>query len=1097
VADSCFATSRMQGQCRQICGFEKMKKQAWSLAKFTRPTVDGMLFRERLFQRLDDSVHCPVFWISGPAGSGKTTLASSYLEARGLAHLWYQVDSGDVDLATFFYYLGLAGMKTAPRRRKPMPLLTPEYLFGIPEFSRNFFAGLFDRLKGPAVLVFDNAQEVPGESPLYGAITEGLTRMPADIRIIMVSRSRPPPQFARLRASRMMKLVGWNDLRLTLEEFTAIAQQRGFTEEGSATYARLHAQLNGWAAGLKLVLERTAFLNGTVALAMESDPKEIFDYFAVEVFERVETAVQDCLLKMAFLPRIQVPLAMQLTKNERVGSILDYLCRRNLFLTKLARPQLTYEFHPLFREFLLTMADVMFSPLDLVQIKKDAALLLEAGGQIEEAMTLLQQIDDYPNLIRLLIDQAPALLAQGRHQTLERLLNTLPEEVLANTPWLLFWLGAARMPFDPVAGRPLFVQAFDLFAEHGDDTAGIFLAWSGAVDAITYTFDSFKLHDEWLRRFDQLFGRYSTFPSPEIAGRVITSLLCIMTFRQPWHPDFDMWEERGLAAAAAVADIDLKTYIHLPLIMAAIFAGDLTKAELLIWCIRDAIRKDHCSLAVINLKCFEAFYCWMAGRFEECESAVTKALELAESSGIKPLVPLIMCHGTAGMLSTGNLERAQEYLDKISAFLYRLGRWEQGFYYILKAWQGLLGHKPRLTLLNAEKSLQILLEVGMPQTIAHAYLAMGHGFHAMGEHQTAVEHINKAREICIKTKSTQTEFACWLAEADLAFDCGDNEHGVQSLAAALSLGRKHGYVNCLFWQPAMMARLCSKALEAGIEKKYVQELIQRRKLMPESPPLEIEAWPWLIRIYTLGRFELVRYGKPVRFAGKAQQKPLALLKALISLGGRNVAESRLADALWPDADGDMQHQALATTLHRLRRLLHEKEAIEYQDSKLSLNVCYCWVDAWAFERLLSRAEKESRKNIRENRLLAVSDADKALDLYHGDFLPHLNEEYWSIHMRERLKSRFLRGVLLQAHNLEQSGERKKAIERYQQALEVDPRVEEFYQRLMLCYNRMGRNAEAVAVYKRCQKNLDLMLKVEPSASTKAVYRTLVSGAIKN
>ncbi|MDH3391449.1 MAG: hypothetical protein OEL85_06620, partial [Desulfobulbaceae bacterium] len=1001
---------------------------------------------------------------------------------------------------TFFYYLGLAVQKASSRRSKPMPLLTPEYLLGIPEFSRNFFAELFGRLKGPAVLVFDNTQEVPGESLLYGAIIEGLARMQVDIRIIMVSRSEPPPQFARLLASRMMKLLGWHDLRLTLEEFTEIARHRGFEEERAATFSGLHTQVDGWAAGLKLVLEGAAKLNGKVALAGDNEPREIFDYFAAEVFERVEPDVQDCLLKIAFLPRIQVPLAEKLSGHERAGLILDDLYRRNFFIVKLARPERTYEYHPLFREFLLTMADVRFSHPDIDHIRKNAAMLLETDGQIEEAMALFRQADDYPNLIRLLLDQAPALVSQGRHQTVERLLNAIPEEVMATTPWLLFWRGAARMSSDPSAGSPFFEQALELFDERGD-AAGAFLAWSGAVDAIIYTFDSFTLLDDWMRRFERLAGRYPTFPSPEIEVRVITSLLHILALRQPCHSDFGMWEKRGLSAASAVNDIDLRINICMPLVMAAVFAGDLAKAEKLLLGLKDGIRSiDHCSLAVISLKVMEVSYLWLAGRFEECECAVTKGLELAESTGIKPTVFPIMCHGTSGLLSAGNLSRAKEYLDKMSAFLDRLGRCEKGFYHLKKTWEGLLDQNPSAVLLHAEKSLQVLLEVGMSQAIALAYLAMGYGLHETGKHELAADHFIKAREHSTQAKSRQTEFACLLAEANFAYDLGDDELGVQSLTTALSLGRKHGYFNCYFWRPAVITRLCCKALEAGIQKEYVQELIRQRKLMPESPPSEIETWPWPFRIYTLGRFELVRDGKPVRSNGKGQQKPLALLKALIALGGRNVAEFQLTEALWPDADGDMQHQSLATTLHRLRRLLGEKEAIEYRDGQLSLSACYCWVDAWAFERLLSQAEAESQKKVQRCMSAAAGYAEKAIDLYKGNFLPEDSVEYWCMHKKERLKSRFLRGVIFLGRSLEKSGDQEQAVERYLQALEVDPMVEEFYQRLMINYQRQGRNADAAMIYRRCQENFNTYLKVQPSRQTLAIYNSILSDSaerIKN
>ena len=124
----------------------------------------------------------------------------------------------------------------------------------------------------------------------------------------------------------------------------------------------------------------------------------------------------------------------------------------------------------------------------------------------------------------------------------------------------------------------------------------------------------------------------------------------------------------------------------------------------------------------------------------------------------------------------------------------------------------------------------------------------------------------------------------------------------------------------------MMARLCQRALEAGIEVEYVQRLVRVRRLTPAHPPIELESWPWALRIYTLGRFGVATDGAPVQVAGKVQQRPLALLKAIVALGGREVAEERLAEALWPEADGDGAHQALAVTLHRLRRLLGREEA---------------------------------------------------------------------------------------------------------------------------------------------------------------------------
>jgi ATP/maltotriose-dependent transcriptional regulator MalT len=99
-----------------------------AIAKIIRPALTGILPRERLFKHLNSCRDKPVIWINGPPGSGKTTLIASYLDYKKIPCLWYQVDEGDADISTFFYYLGQAAKKTAPLKRKPLPLLTPEYM---------------------------------------------------------------------------------------------------------------------------------------------------------------------------------------------------------------------------------------------------------------------------------------------------------------------------------------------------------------------------------------------------------------------------------------------------------------------------------------------------------------------------------------------------------------------------------------------------------------------------------------------------------------------------------------------------------------------------------------------------------------------------------------------------------------------------------------------------------------------------------------------------------------------------------------------------------------------------------------------------------
>src|SRR5207302_7051109 len=116
------------------------------------------------------------------------------------------------------------------------------------------------------------------------------------------------------------------------------------------------------------------------------------------------------------------------------------------------------------------------------------------------------------------------------------------------------------------------------------------------------------------------------------------------------------------------------------------------------------------------------------------------------------------------------------------------------------------------------------------------------------------------------------------ADAGFALHHGDEASAVEALRQAMRLGREKRFASHAWWPASVMSRLCVAALKAGVETDYVRDVIRTRGLTPETPALDVEQWPWAVRVFTLGRFEVLTNDMPVKFAGKAQHKPLALLK---------------------------------------------------------------------------------------------------------------------------------------------------------------------------------------------------------------------------
>ncbi len=303
------------------------------------------------------------------------------------------------------------------------------------------------------------------------------------------------------------------------------------------------------------------------------------------------------------------------------------------------------------------------------------------------------------------------------------------------------------------------------------------------------------------------------------------------------------------------------------------------------------------------------------------------------------------------------------------------------------------------------------------------------------------------------------------------------------LREAFALGRQqNGLPPFVAYRPSL-ARLCAEALESGIETDYVRDLIRRFRLEADPSLAEYEAWPRPLQVYVLGSLHILRDGEAVRFTGKAQKRPLELLTALIALGGTEVSQQALTEALWPDADGDAGQQAFATTLHRLRKLIGG-DALRLQGGRLTLDPARAWVDAWALERKLERLEAVQGDAHRLRILAGELEA-----LYRGPFLAG-EEAPWALSRRERLRSRFLRTLLAAAEHLSHLGKAEDALTAYWKVLEVEPLAESAYRGLMNLFLHLGRPAEGLAVYQQCRAQLSRRLNIAPSPPTEALRREL-------
>jgi DNA-binding SARP family transcriptional activator/predicted ATPase len=1064
-------------------------RKSVSLAKTMRPGLLGVVQREKLFERMDQGAKRGVIWVAGPPGAGKTTLVSSYIEHLQLSHLWYQVDRGDVDAATFFHYMGLAASRESSLDGSVLPATSSGRGGDVVAFSQRYFRELYRCLTPPFALVFDNYQEAPLQSPLPLIINTALEEIPRSGFVVVISRSEPPRELARLRANQRIEIIDWSDLRLSPEELQSMARRRGQTLTDEASRS-LHQRTQGWAAGAVLMLEHAKVTGTEADPPGDNTPQVIFDYVAGEIFDKFEATSQAFLLSTACLSQMTPDTAEKVSGFSKAGPLLANLARNDYFVSeRRADGERVYQFHRLLSDFLRTRAKQVYAADEWTKLVRRSARLLAEVGQADDAISLLLDESHWEDATALIVANAPETLSQGRAETLMGWLDELPPAIAAANPWVLYWQAASRRSNAPRESRRYYERAYEGFRVAPDpDPEGMMLTCCGIIDAIVRELDDLSLLDTWIGALEELWSAHQRALPEHVERHVVRSMLMSLLLRRPGYAGYENWLEIALNLCRQSSGETLRGALQPVVALALMWAGRYPQAADLINTARvETANGDSSDEAVAQLAYVDSVQRLFAGSLTASGrlNGDRQETERADEPTPENRPPI---HRVVSHLNAGELDQAEALLGEMSNDPASARRLERGLSYYLQAWLSMWRDDKLDAYRQVQTALGVATEIGSPAFELICRLAWAETLAVCGDLRKAESQLRRGNELLQTLGNPLLEFMAGLTTARVALDAGQQNRAIEALRQSLTVGRSYGFTHSLWWRPNAMAELCALALAEDIEADYVRHLIHVRRITPGASAMKLRSWPWHFQLFTLGKFRLLKEGTMQNLVNKGSMRPLELLKVLVALGGRDVRVEHLTDILWPNIDGDYAYGSFTSALHRLRRLLDVDDAITLQDGRLSLNARYFWVDTWAIEQVFANEEPNAAASL-SCRALATT-AERLLELYRGAFLEDESESTRYVALREHLRGKMLRLLTKIARHCTDSEQIEATTSYYERVIDADPLCEGFYRNLMTLYDTLGRRPEALDVYNRCRTILTSTLRVTPSSETVALYEKL-------
>lgn len=412
--------------------------------------------RTRLLEALDRGLQPNIraTLISAPAGYGKTTLLSGWIQSRNLTPAWFSISEGDNDPARFTNYLFAAVEASASDMELPAQV---DDRASREEFQQQFLIPLINHISRSSeqvVLVLDDYHLIqsPSVHDLTGYLLENL---PSQAHMYIATRADPPLPIARLRGRGQVNELRMEELRFLVgeaETFLASLPDLRLSEEDVQT---LHRRTEGWISGLQIAaasLQGHEDVRGFID-SFSGSHHYIMEYLLDEVLRRQPEVIQSFLLETSILERLcgAVCDAVRSTSSEALSPsrvILQQLEQANLFIVSLDAQREWYRYHRLFSDLLQGRLQ-RESPTLLPDLHRRASAWFEDKGWIDEAVHHALLSGDADHAANIVERYAQEILLRGETATFLGWAERLADEQILMRPklgiyraWALLLQGA-------------------------------------------------------------------------------------------------------------------------------------------------------------------------------------------------------------------------------------------------------------------------------------------------------------------------------------------------------------------------------------------------------------------------------------------------------------------------------------------------------------------------------------------------------------------------------------------------------------------------------------------------------------------------------
>jgi ATP/maltotriose-dependent transcriptional regulator MalT len=415
--------------------------------KLYRPKVPAdHVHRTGLLKRLNQHLDRPLVLVSAPAGYGKSTLVSCWIDSCEQPGAWLSLDEGDDDVRQFLSYFVAALQTVFPEALNKTEALTHAPTLPSQSVLATTLINELERIDQSFFIVLDDIHCIRDKA-VYELLNLMLRHPPPSMQMVLVGRRDPGLPIASLRAKGLLTELRMRELRFTVDEATSfLTAAMGQAVDESLT-TELIKKAEGWVTGLRLaVLALHGRENpGSKLPLLTGTTRYVTDYLISEVLDHAPADIRHLLLRTSILNRFCAPLCSALCEtNEPQASneinghkFIHWLCENNLFTISLDTENRWFRYHHLFQDLLKQQLRRKSNPAEIAGMHSRASRWLDEHGLIEETLQHALAAGDIEFAVSQIEQLRYALMNEEQWDRMEHLLKMFPDQVVETHPELL------------------------------------------------------------------------------------------------------------------------------------------------------------------------------------------------------------------------------------------------------------------------------------------------------------------------------------------------------------------------------------------------------------------------------------------------------------------------------------------------------------------------------------------------------------------------------------------------------------------------------------------------------------------------------------